>query len=92
MLKLQEEGWNVCRQRIARIESGEAWVSDFELLFISKVLNVEPVELLPKIEDAKEPLYKSLSTRLAGQVKAVLSPEEIFAARSEQALAAIRNK
>ena len=92
MLKLQEEGWNICRQRIARIEAGEAWVSDWELKFIAKALDSQLTDLFPKIEKSKEPLYVTISSMLAGQVKSVLSPEEIFLSRSEQALAAIKHK
>lgn len=92
MLRLQEEGWNICRQHIARIESGESCVSDFELLFIAKVLNVGAIELLPKLDDSKQPLYRIISNMLAGQVKTVMSPDEIFISRGEQALALLHRK
>src|SRR6266545_2825632 len=83
MFKLQDLGWNIRRQRIARIESCEAWVSDFEILLVATALEVEVTEILhlPKLE-SKQPLYVALSNLLAGQVKTLTSPEEILAARS----------
>lgn len=87
MFKLQDQGWNICRQRIARIESCEAWVSDFEILLIATVLEVEVSELLvmPKLEP-KQPLYLALSNLLAGQVKTLASPDEILTERSLRCL------
>src|SRR4051812_6312857 len=85
MFKLQDQGWNICRQRIARIESCEAWVSDFEIVLIATALEVEITELLPKLE-SKQPLYVALSNLLAGQVKTLASPEEILADRSLRCL------
>ena len=87
MFKLQDQGWNICRQRIARIESCEAWVSDFEILLIATVLEVEVTELLvmPKVE-AKQPLYIALSNLLAGQVKTLASPDDILTERSLRCL------
>jgi hypothetical protein len=87
MFKLQDQGWNICRQRIARIESCEAWVSDFEIVLIATALEVEITELLfkPKI-GSKQPMYIALSNLLAGQVKALASPEEILTERSLRCL------
>ncbi len=87
MFKLQDQGWNICRQRIARIESCEAWVSDFEILLIATVLEVEVSELLvmPKVEP-KQPLYVALSNLLAGQVKTLASPDDILTERSLRCL------
>lgn len=87
MFKLQDLGWNICRQRVARIEACEAWVSDFEILLVSKALEVEIAELMPKLE-TKQPLYLALSQLLAGQVKTLAAPEEILAQRSLQSLPA----
>ena len=81
MFVLQELGWNICRQRIARIESCEAWVSDFEMLLVATALEVELPELLPKIE-GKQPLYAALSHLLGEQVKTLMSPDEILLDRS----------
>lgn len=87
MFKLQDLGWNICRQRIARIESCEAWVSDFEILLVATALEVEITELLrlPKL-DSNQPLYVALSNLLAGQVKTLASPEEILTERSLRCL------
>lgn len=82
MLVLQELGWNICRQRIARIESCEAWVSDFEMLLISHALEVEISELFPKIEDKRQPLYSAISHLLGDQVKTLMSPDDILLDRS----------
>jgi hypothetical protein len=82
MLVLQELGWNICRQRIARIESCEAWVSDFEMLLISQALEAEIPELFPKIEDKRQPLYSAISHLLGDQVKTLMSPDDILLDRS----------
>lgn len=82
MLVLQELGWNICRQRIARIESCEAWVSDFEMLLVASALEVELSALFPKIEDKQQPLYSALSHLLGDQVKTLMSPDDILLDRS----------
>lgn len=81
MRVLQELGWNICRQRIARIESCEAWVSDFEMLVIATAFEVELPELMPKIE-GKQPLYAALSHLLGEQMKTLMSPDDILLDRS----------
>lgn len=85
MFKLQDLGWNICRQRIARIEACEAWVSDFEMLLIATVFNVEIKDLFPPIKQ-KEPLYLILSRLLSGQVKTLMSPDDILLDRSARYL------
>ena len=49
--KLAEEcqrgGWDVGRDTIANIEAQRRWVTDFELLFIARILAVPLEELLP---------------------------------------------
>lgn len=85
MSKLQDQGWNICRQRIARIESCEACVNDYEFVLIATALEVEVTDLLPKLE-SKQPLYMVLSNLLGGQVKTLASPEDILADRSLRAL------
>src|SRR3954468_18323940 len=82
MFKLQDQGWNICRQRIARIESCEAWVSDFEMLLIAQALQIEIPALFPKIEDKQQPLYSVLSHMLGDQMKALMSPDDILLDRS----------
>ena len=86
MFQLLDLGWNICRQRIARIESCEAWVSDFEIVLIATALEVEITELVPKIKPERVPLYIALSNLLAGQVKTLASPETILEERSLRCL------
>lgn len=45
--QLQLAGLNLNQKAISRIETGERVVPDFELLYFSKVLNVQICELLP---------------------------------------------
>jgi hypothetical protein len=85
MFKLLDFGWNICRQRIARIEACEAWVSDFEMVLIAKALDVRVEDLLPKFSPA-EPIYTALSKLLDGQVKTLMPPDDILAIRSTQLL------
>ncbi len=85
MFKLQDFGWNICRQRIARIEACEAWVGDFEMLLLAKALDTEVKDLLPDLESA-EPLYTVLSRFLDGQVKTLMPPDEILIERSAHLL------
>ncbi|MGA3008583.1 MAG: helix-turn-helix transcriptional regulator [Opitutaceae bacterium] len=82
MVALQEIGWNICRQRIARLEACEAWVSDFEMLLLAQALGIEIPELFPKIEDKRQPLYSVLSHLLCDQVKTIMSPDDILLDRS----------
>lgn len=91
MFKLVDFGWNICRQRIARIEAGEAWVSDFEMLLIAKALDVHVEDLLPKFGSA-EPVYTALSRLLEGQVKTLMSPDDILTRRSTQLLISSRSR
>ncbi|MCI0536726.1 MAG: helix-turn-helix domain-containing protein [Verrucomicrobiales bacterium] len=88
MQRLRDLGWNICRQRIARIEACEACVSDFEMVFVTTALNVEFKDLIPKI-DGTQPLYVAISKLLAGQIKTVMSPDDILLDRSLRCLAAI---
>ena len=85
MFKLQDSGWNICRQRIARIEAREACVTDFELILIAQALDIRVQDLLPKL-DPTEPVYNELSRLLNGQVKTLMPPEDILTARSAQLL------
>ena len=48
--QLQVAGLNLNQKAISRIETGERVVPDFELLYFSKVLNVQICELLPADE------------------------------------------
>lgn len=46
--KCQRIGWDIGRDIIARIETGVRLVTDSELLFLARALNVEVVSLFPK--------------------------------------------
>lgn len=72
--RLHDFGLNICRQRLARIEAREACVNDFEIVILTKALEVTWEDLLPKTE--REPLYRTLSRILAGQFK--LLPTDTF--------------
>ena len=84
--ELQDQGWNICRTHLTRIESCEVWVGDFELAVIAKALEVEVKELYPKIEDKEKPMYAVLSDLMHGQVKTLMSPDEILEERSRPLL------
>jgi hypothetical protein len=86
---LREQGWNICRQRVARIEACEAWVGDFEMLLIARTLGVEMQELVPKME-GDQPLYAAISDLLSGQVKKLMDPEEILVERADAQLLLIQ--
>ena len=47
-VKCQRNGWDASRTIIAKIESGIRCVSDSELLFLAKALEVSVSELFPK--------------------------------------------
>ena len=57
-------------------------MGDFELAVIAKALGVEVRELYPKIEDKEKPMYAVLSDLMHGQVKTLMSPDEILEERS----------
>jgi transcriptional regulator with XRE-family HTH domain len=46
--KCQRIGWDIGRDIIARIEAGVRLVTDSELLFLARALNIEVASLLPK--------------------------------------------
>ncbi len=48
--ELQRVGLNKSRVAVARIEAQMVYVYDFQLLFIAKVLGVEPLDLFPKTQ------------------------------------------
>jgi len=62
--KLQDMGWNVARQHVAKIEAGEVWVSDIEHLMLAKVFGVKMEDLLPRM-DRSQSLFIVL-TQLTG--------------------------
>jgi hypothetical protein len=85
-LQLQDQGLNIWRQRIARIESGAACVSDFEVVVFSRALDVVALELLPKIEDKHQPAFAALIKLLSGKARVLMPPEEILMEHSRPLL------
>jgi transcriptional regulator with XRE-family HTH domain len=83
--KLQLMGWNVCRGRVARIEAGEAWVSDIEHFLLTKVFNVKMEDLLPKMDGA-QPIYFVLWELTGGQLKMLMPPENVLADKNTKHL------
>lgn len=82
--KLQDEGWNAGRARVAKIEAGITWVSALECMFLAKVLRVTVLELLPKLNG--EPIYLTVSKIVGKRVKLLVPPEDIWAAKSAKLL------
>jgi transcriptional regulator with XRE-family HTH domain len=87
--ELQMHGWKVGRCGVARIESQEIWIGDFQAMLIAEVFDVDVRDLYPKF-DRKEPLYLSLKTMLADQIKSLKSPEEILAEESQRLTAFLK--
>ena len=79
--ELQDIGWNAGRKRVAKIENGEAKVSDIEQLMLAAVFSVGIQDLLPRMNGAKKSLFIVLQ-RLTGGVKTLMSPDEILASKS----------
>src|ERR1700685_2211642 len=50
----QEEGWDVSRESVAKLEAQSRRAPDCELLFLAKVLGVEVIELFPAKVDLKK--------------------------------------
>jgi hypothetical protein len=82
--RLHEMGWDICRQRIARIEGGNTWVSDIEHYLLAKVFGKKMEDLLPHM-DSSESIFIVLS-QLTGKLKMVMSPDEILEKRSKKLL------
>ncbi len=83
--KLQDTGWNVARQHVAKIEAGEVWVSDIGHLMLAKVFGVKMEDLLPRM-DGSQSLFIVLTQLTGGQLKMLVSPDEIIANRSAKLL------
>lgn len=58
--KLQISGWDVSRSGVARIESRETKIGDFEVLFLKEVFKVDLKELYPSVEP-EIPVYSVLA-------------------------------
>jgi ribosome-binding protein aMBF1 (putative translation factor) len=83
--KLQEMGWNISRARIARIEAGEACVGDIEHFLLSKVFEVKMDDLLPSMDGSKS-AFIILQQLTGGQLKRLMSPDEIIAEKTARLL------
>jgi transcriptional regulator with XRE-family HTH domain len=51
--KLQIAGWDCTRSWLAKIEAGQVYVRDYQIVFFCRVLGVELTELLPKTAHSK---------------------------------------
>lgn len=82
---LHDMGLNIERQRIAKIEIGEAWVSDIEIILMAKVFEVKIEQMFPKFDNSQS-LFIVLSKMTGGKLKLLMSPDEILANRSMKLL------
>ncbi|HEU6448280.1 MAG TPA: helix-turn-helix transcriptional regulator [Verrucomicrobiae bacterium] len=89
--RLHDIGWNICRQRLARIEAGEARVNDIEYVVFAQALGVKTDDLLPPINGGPS-FFIALSKLTGGQLKKLMSPDEILAKDSEKILSSILDK
>jgi transcriptional regulator with XRE-family HTH domain len=78
--KLQNEGWNAGRARIAKIEAGITWVTDIECLFLAKVFGITALDLYPKL-NGQSP-YSIVSKLVGKRVKLLMSPDDIATSES----------
>jgi transcriptional regulator with XRE-family HTH domain len=83
--RLQDMGWNVTRGHIAKIESGEIWVSDIDHFLLSKVFAVDMEDLLPNMKSS-ESLFIVLTQLTGGHLKMLMSPDEILESKSAKLL------
>lgn len=83
--QLHDTGLNIGRQRIAKIEIGEAWVSDIEIILIAKVFGVKIEQMFPQL-DSSQSIFIVLSKMTGGKLKMLMSPDEILANRSAKLL------
>lgn len=83
--RLHDLGWNICRTRIARIEAGEACVKDIEYLLFAKAFGTKMDDLLPRI-DGSHTVFYFLMQLTGGQLKKLVSPEDILAEESAKLL------
>jgi transcriptional regulator with XRE-family HTH domain len=82
--KLQNEGWNAGRARIAKIEAGITWVTEIECMFLAKVFGVTTLDLYPKLNG--HPPHSIVSKLVGKRVKLLMSPDDISEIRSESVL------
>ena len=65
-------GWEISRDAVKRIESGEREITDIEIKFLSQALRVPPSVLVEKLDS--HPRLAKLPNRLAGKEKSSASP------------------
>lgn len=82
---LHDIGLNIGRQRIAKIEIGEAWVSDIEIILIAKAFDVKIEQMFPQL-DSSQSIFIVLSKMTGGKLNMLMSPDEILANRSMKLL------
>lgn len=62
--RLQLAGWDCTRSSVAKIEAGQVWVADFELLYLAKVLKSPISELYSTLDPmAADPRHGKRPTR-----------------------------
>lgn len=83
--KLQDMGWNISRARIARIEAGEACVSDIEHFLFAKAFDVKMEELVPPMDGAQS-AFIFLQRLTGGQLKRLKDPDDITADQTARLL------
>ena len=83
--QLHDMGLNIGRQRIAKIEIGEAWVSDIEIILMAKVFEVKIEQMFPQLDNTQS-LFIVLSKMTGGKLKMLMSPDQILANRSMKLL------
>lgn len=57
--KLQILGWDLDRVGVSKVESQLVWISDFEMLFLARVLKTEVPQLYP-VEQAGRTFYENV--------------------------------
>ncbi len=57
--KLQILGWDLDRVGVSKVESQLVWISDFEMLFLARVLKTEVPQLYPA-EQAGRTFYENV--------------------------------
>jgi transcriptional regulator with XRE-family HTH domain len=90
----QDMGWNVTRGHIAKIESGEVHVSDVDHLVLAAALDVDMEDLMPRVcvnvkrkkGKGSQSLFVVINEHTGGCLKAIMSPDEILANKSNKLL------
>lgn len=64
-IELQKAGWDISRGTVAKLESGQHCVREYQLFFLMRVFEATYRELLPVAIDPHAPdLFEKLSARL----------------------------